>query len=185
MKKSFYALLLLLLSLTVSAQHTSTPAAPNYPEGQQDQPTLKFGYFSYEQVLHAMPDYTIASHRLEELKAKYDAEVKRSSDDFNNRYEDFLDVQRKLEPSILRKRQAELEELMDRNVAFRNETARLLKQAEKDIFAPVHQKLSTTIGTIGKQRGYAFIINSDHQALPYVNSLMGEDITETLISALK
>ena len=93
-------------------------------------PSLKFGYFSYEKVLHAMADYATATRSLNDLKAKYDAETKRSADDFNNRYEDFLDVQHKLEPSILRKRQAELEELMDRNIAFRKETDRLLKKAE-------------------------------------------------------
>ena len=80
-----------------------------------------------------MADYATATRSLNDLKAKYDAETKRSADDFNNRYEDFLDVQHKLEPSILRKRQAELEELMDRNIAFRKETDRLLKKAEAEI----------------------------------------------------
>ena len=54
-----------------------------------------------------MADYATATRSLNDLKAKYDAETKRSADDFNNRYEDFLDVQHKLDPSILRKRQAE------------------------------------------------------------------------------
>ena len=110
---------------------------------------------------------------------------KRSADDFNNRYEDFLDVQHKLEPSILRKRQAELEELMDRNIAFRKETDRLLKKAEADIYAPVRKKLDNTVREMGKESGYAFILNSDNNNLPFVNTAIGEDITDALISALK
>ncbi len=109
MKKLFFSFALMLLPLLAVAQQTT--------------PSLKFGYFSYEKVLHAMADYATATRSLNDLKAKYDAETKRSADDFNNRYEDFLDVQHKLEPSILRKRQAELEELMDRNIAFRKETS--------------------------------------------------------------
>lgn len=125
MKKPILSFVFMLLPLLATAQ--------------QNVPAFKFAYFSYEKVLHSMADYATATRSLNELKAKYDAETKRSVDDFNSRYEDFLDVQRKLEPSILRKRQAELEELMDRNIAFRKESERLLKKAENDIYAPVRK----------------------------------------------
>ena len=171
MKKLFFSFALVLLPLLAVAQQTT--------------PSLKFGYFSYEKVLQAMADYATATRSLNDLKAKYDAETKRSADDFNNRYEDFLDVQRKLEPSILRKRQAELEELMDRNIAFRKETDRLWKKAEADLYAPVRKKLDNTVREMGKESGYAFILNSDNNNLPFVNTAIGEDITDALISALK
>lgn len=132
-----------------------------------------------------MTDYATATRSLNELKAKYDAETKRSVDDFNSRYEDFLEVQRKLEPSILRKRQAELEELMERNIAFRKESERLLKKAEEDIYAPVRTKLNNTVRQMGKESGYAFILNTDNNSVPFVNTAMGEDVTEALIAALK
>ena len=171
MKKLFFSIAMLLLPLLAAAQ--------------QSTPVFKFAYFSYEKVLHAMADYAAATRSLNELKAKYDAETKRSVDDFNSRYEDFLDVQRKLEPSILRKRQAELEELMDRNIAFRKESERLLKKAEDDIYAPVRKKLDTTVRQMGKESGYAFILNTDNNGLPYTNPAIGEDITDALISVLK
>ena len=171
MKKPILSFVFMLLPLLAAAQ--------------QSVPAFKFAYFSYEKVLHAMADYTAATHSLDELKAKYDAETKRSVDDFNNRYEDFLDVQRKLEPSILRKRQAELEELMDRNIAFRKESERLLKKAEEDIYAPVRKKLNNAVREMGKERGYAFVLNADNNGLPYANTAMGEDITDALIAVLK
>lgn len=93
MKKPILSFVFMLLPLLATAQ--------------QNVPAFKFAYFSYEKVLHSMADYATATRSLNELKAKYDAETKRSVDDFNSRYEDFLDVQRKLEPSILRKRQAD------------------------------------------------------------------------------
>ena len=51
---------------------------------------------------------------------------------------------------------------MDRNVAFRKETERLLKKAEDDIYAPVRRKLDATVRGMGKESGYAFILNSDN-----------------------
>ena len=111
---------------------------------------IKFAYFSYDEVLKAMPEYTTATKSVAELRAKYDAELKRAEDDFNSKYEDFLDGQRSFAPSILRKRQAELQDIMDKNIA-----------------------------------GYAFIINTDNNSLPYANPAMGENITESLKAALR
>lgn len=167
MKKLCFTLLLITLPLLVNAQN------------------LKFGYFSYDKVFHTMASYTTASNTYASIKAKYDAEVKRATDDFNQRYEDFLEVQRSLEPSILRKRQAEIEELFQRNKAFKNEVERLLKQAEQDTFAPVREKLNTTLQEMGKESGYAFIINTDNNAIPFINNAMGEDITNALITVLQ
>ncbi|WP_315363598.1 OmpH family outer membrane protein [Prevotella jejuni] len=171
MKKLIFSFVFMLLPLLATAQ--------------QNVPAFKFAYFSYDKVFRAMADYAAATRNLNDLKAKYDAETKRSVEDFNNRYEDFLDVQRKLEPSILRKRQAELEELMDRNIAFRKESERLLKKAEEDIYAPVRTKLNNVVREMGKERGYAFVLNTDNNGLPFANTTMGEDITDALITVLK
>lgn len=179
MKKQILSLAFLLMPLLAAAQ-TAVQSTP-----QTTAPRLKFAYFSYDKVLHAMADYDTATRSLNELKAKYDAETKRSEDDFNSRYEEFIDVQRKLEPSILRKRQSELEELIDRNIAFRKEAERLLKKAEDDIYAPVRQKLDATVREMGRESGYAFILNTDNNALPYADDTLGEDITNALIAVLK
>ena len=146
---------------------------------------IKFAYFSYDEVLKAMPEYTTATKSVAELRAKYDAELKRAEDDFNSKYEDFLDGQRSFAPSILRKRQAELQDIMDKNIAFKREVDRLLKQAEADAYTPVKRKLDTVLREMGRQAGYAFIINTDNNSLSYANPAMGENITDSLKAALR
>ena len=74
---------------------------------------------------------------------------------------------------------------MERNIAFRKESERLLKKAEEDIYAPVRTKLNNTVRQMGKESGYAFILNTDNNSVPFVNTAMGEDVTEALIAALK
>ena len=98
---------------------------------------VRMGYFSYNAILTSMTDYQLAKRSVDDLRLKYDAEMKRSEKEFNDKYEEFLEVQRDLVPSILRKRQAELQELMEKNTAFRNDALRLLEQAETDALAPV------------------------------------------------
>lgn len=146
---------------------------------------VKFGYFSYEQTLKSMPEYKIVLDNMADLKSKYDAETKRAEEEFNRKYEEFLDGQREFAPTILQKRQAELQELLHRNVAFKAESERLLAEAEKEAFAPLHQKISNALKRIGAQNGYAFVLNTDGNACPYIDPTMGEDVTDMLKDALK
>lgn len=165
MKKLFLLIVLGVLSLTANAQ-------------------TRFGYFSFDNVLKSMPDYVMAQRSIDDLRQKYDAEMKRAEDEFNSKYEEFLDVQKDLVPAILRKRQAELQEMMQKNINFKNESQRLLKQAEADAFAPVKNKLYNALTKVGQAQGYTFILNTDGDACPYVNPEMGEDATELIKEAL-
>lgn len=146
---------------------------------------VKFGYLSYEQAFHAMPDYAMTKTQVDSLKAKYEEEAKRVEDEFNKKYEDFLDTQADMPKSILQKRQSELQELLSKNVEFKAESRRLLAQAEKEAFAPLHTKLQRVLKVIGEQEGYAFIINTDNNACPFINSAQGTDVTKVVISLLQ
>lgn len=142
MKKTFLYLVLAMMPVLASAQQVAN-SAPKASEataaptaGAEAPSAIRFGYFSFEEVFRTMPGYAIAKHHMDDLRLKYDAETKRSEDEFNSKYEEFLDGQRNFAPSILEKRQAELRELMAKNMAFKAESERLLKQAGEDAYAP-------------------------------------------------
>lgn len=156
MKKLLFTFLVLLLPMAAGAQ-------------------VKFGYFSFKAILEAMPERAIADRNLADLRQKYDAEMKRAESEFNAKYEEFLDGQRDFVPTILHKRQAELQDMMEKNVAFRKEAERLLKQAADDAYAPLRRKIDEAAAKVGSARGYAFILNTDGDACPYVNPEQGED----------
>ena len=80
---------------------------------------LKFAYFSYDAALKSMPDYGLALVNVDKLRTQYDNEIKRAEKEFNAKYEDFLENQRSLAPAILDKRQAELQELLQKNLKFK------------------------------------------------------------------
>lgn len=166
MKKLLFSILFALLPLLAGAQ-------------------MRFGYFSYEALLKSMPEYRQAQSSVDDLRQKYDSEMKRAEQDFNAKYEEFLEVQRDLVPSILRKRQTELQDMMNRNIAFKADAQRLLKQAEADAFAPVKRKLNEAVAAAGRKHGYAFILNTDGDACPYINPEMGEDASEAIKEAMK
>ena len=151
----------------------------------QENATMKFGFLSYEAALQSMPDYTLAQNKLADLKAQYQTEAKRVEDEFNRKYEEFLEGQREFPKTILQKRQSELQELMDKNIAFKQQGLAELARAEQEAMAPLRIKLIEALGKIGRERGYAFIVDTDQKAMPFINPAMGEDINQTVQDALK
>ena len=134
MKKLFLALTFMAMALTISAQSP-----------------LKYGYFSFSEALKAMPGYAVSERDMAALRAKYEEEGKRVEDDFNKKYEQFLDGQRDFAPLILQKRQAELQEMMEKNVAFKNESKRLLDQADAESKAALKVRLRAIVARARKR----------------------------------
>lgn len=172
MKKFIFSLLMMLSPVMLMAQN----------EGAK---SLRFGYFSYEAAMKGAAEYAKITKGLEELRAKYDAEMHRVTEDFNAKYESFLEGQKDFAPSIRNKRQAELQDLMEKNIAFKAESERLLKQAERDAFAPLHNRIQTIVQRIGMARGLAFVLNTDNNAVPFLNPSMGENLNDALHEELK
>ena len=145
----------------------------------------KIGYFSYKAILEDMPDYVTAMLGVETLRKQYDEELKAASDEFNEKYELFLDQQRMLDEPIKQLRHADRQSLLDRNTQFRNESMRLLRQAEQDALAPVKQKPNKAIQSVGYSGAFLLIVNTDSEACPYIDSNSAEDVTAKIKSYIR
>ena len=132
-----------------------------------------------------MPAYVQVQKDLQQLRAQYDKETQRAQDEFNAKYEEFLESYNSLAPSIRRKRQVELQQLMESNVKFREEAQRLLRQAEQDAMLPLQQIIEDAVGTVAEERGCIIVLNTDSNACPYINPAVSEDITSYVSNALK
>lgn len=146
---------------------------------------IKVGFFSHDEALRSMPGYAIAQTSLRTLREQYDAEMHRAEEDFNEKFEDFLDHQKELAPAIRQKRQMELQLMMERNVSFREEMQRLMEQAEADAYKPLRDKISLVLFQIGQEKGLDFILNTDSNAWPYVSPETGIDLNEEIKAALQ
>lgn len=45
------------------------------------------------------------------------------------------------------------------------------------MYAPLKKRLNEILRQIGRERGYAFILNTDNDAVPYIDTASGEDIS--------
>ena len=177
MKQTIVTLLILCsTALGAAAQDNGSNTPP---------PTaITFGYLSYNEALHAMNDYKEAQQQLAELRETYDKELQRAEQEFSRQMAEYIDGQRTFPDNILLKRQKELQQIMQQNIDFKTEAERLLSQAEAEAMQPIRKRLNDLLQQTGKERGYAFILNTDNNNCPFVSGTLGEDITADIISRL-
>ena len=141
----------------------------------------RIAFFSYDKVLHAMPDYALAEANVTKLRKQYEGEMAAAETEFSEKYELFLEQQATLAPSIREKRQQEHQQHLDRNMKFRKDSERILRDAEHDAMAPLRARLDAAIQQIGKERVYLIIYNTDTNALPYIDISRADDVTQELL----
>ena len=177
--KKLFLLMMLVAGMAIHAQNT--PSQPTSAAASE----LRFGYLSYNDVLHAMPQYEKAQQTLASMRASFESELKRSEDDFSKQFAEYVEGQKSFPENILLKRQKELQQLMEQSLQFKKEAQALLEKSEAEVMAPLHAKLNDVIHRIGMERGYAYVLNTDNRAFPFINGDLGTDITADVLTMIK
>jgi outer membrane protein len=56
----------------------------------------------------------------------------------------------------------------------------MLNDAEARMLDAIKTTINMAVNTVAQERGYAFVLNTDKEAVPFINPAMGEDITEAV-----
>ena len=166
MKRNILLLLLSLAALAMSAQST-----------------IKYGRLDYDSLLTSMPEYTQVQEQLNALRLQYNKEAAYNEANFKRLFADFLQGQKDFPQNIMLKRQKELQQLMEQSLLFKKEAQELLTKAEKELMEPVHALLKEAINAVGKERNYAYVLNTDVNAYPYISD-DGENCTDAVLIEL-
>ena len=127
----------------------------------QAQTALKYGYLHYDSLLVKMSDYAAAQEQLATLRKQYQQETDYNEQGFKRQFAEFLQGQKNFPQNILLKRQRDLQEAMEKSIAFRQSAEELLKKAAVDLLQPVRQRLDAAIREVGMEHGYQFVLNLD------------------------
>ncbi len=175
MKKYLRGSLFCLLALAVKAQ-TPEPASPDSVVNAQTV-KAKYGLLNYDALLHAMPEYAEAQNAMAELRKKYEDEAAYNEMAFKRMFSEFLSGQKDFPQNILLKRQRDLQEAMEKGLAYRKEADSLLRKAEADLLQPLRLRLDAAIQAVGAERGYETIVNTDLQTHLFFAPNVAEDAT--------
>lgn len=141
----------------------------------------KFGFYSHKEVLVAIPEYLLAIEEFELLKQRCNAEIERNEQELTRKYVAFLDGQQDFPEPILRKRQKELQQMVDNSVLFRDRLKVWLSQAKDSLLAPCNERVDIALAKVCERMDLAYAINSDELMYRYVNPKYGEEITPLVL----
>lgn len=141
----------------------------------------KFGFYSHKEVLMAVPEYLLAIEEFELLKQRCNAEIERNEQELTRKYVAFLDGQQDFPEPILRKRQKELQQMVDNSVLFRDRLKVWLSQAKDSLLAPCNERVDIALAKVCERMDLAYAINSDELMYRYVNPKYGEEITPLVL----
>ncbi len=145
----------------------------------------RFGFFSYSKVLESMSQYVSATEKYDSLKCRCNAEIERNEQELTRLYVSFLDGQRDFPEPILRKRQLELQQMVDNSVAFRAQLKEWLVEARDSLYQPCYELIDVALVKVCTEHSLLYAIDTDTKAYRYISPLNSVDITEMLISELR
>ena len=163
MMRRLFIFLFTIAALTASAQTDAAQA-------------FRFGYLSYEAALQSMQEYALVQQKMKTLQEQYQAETLRVEDEFNRKYEDFLDGQRDFPRTILQKRQSELQEMYQKIQQSYQDNQQALQKASQEKMQAITAKVLDAIKAVG-QAGEFVMINEINAGIPYISTTLSTDVT--------
>lgn len=142
---------------------------------------IEFGFFSMSAVMDSLPAYIAAQDEYNAILERCDSEIARGEEELTRCYVAFLDGQNSFPEPILRKRQKELQDMVDRGVILRDQLKDWLAQAHDSLFTPIVATIDKAVERVCLRNNYAYAIDTDKAAYRFVNPAFGVDITALVI----
>lgn len=143
-----------------------------------------FGYMDFNGTLKLMPEYKVAQENLQKIQSDYKEEIDRSKREFERQYVEFMLVQNQLAPSIVAKRQKELQVLMDTYSEFRDSAQSELENRREELLVPIKEKLIKAVNNAGKSMNLDYVIDTGTKTYLYIDPERGVDISNRVYRLL-
>ena len=132
---------------------------------------LKFGHINAQEIITVMPEFTKAQNDIQTLEKQLTAELQRTQEEFNKKYQEFQQamVKDSLPANIAERRQKELQDMMQRQEQFQQDAQQQMQKAQTDAMAPIYKKLDDAIKAVGAAEGVIYIFDLARTSIPYVN----------------
>lgn len=186
--KFFFLLCICSLSQTLAAQQQDSVAVDSIkPQVAVERPRprpLVMGSIRTNTILQNMPQYKAMQASMQALREQYEAEARKSEEEFQRKFEEFLQGKDEFPKTILEKRQNELQSILEANANFRIKVQELLAEAEKSLMADVRAEMNDAIAVVAQDKGVSIVFDLDNGSVPYILSGLAVDLTADVIQLL-
>jgi len=132
----------------------------------------KFGVVDLESVFQAMPETATMKTQFTEASKKYQDEFQKLHEELNKLYAEYQTIAQdsNTPESIKERRMQEIQERSQNVERFQNTAQQDLNRLQEQLMAPIQQKISEAVKTVGQEGDYTFIFPNEQSMLLYQGS---------------
>lgn len=144
----------------------------------------RFGFIDFNSTLKLMPGYMEAQINLQKIQSDYRGELERSKREFERQYVEFMLEQDNLSPTIVAKRQRELQLLMDNNAKFKNQVLQDIEERRDELLVPLKKQLMEAVALTCVTMSLDYVIDTGTGTYLFINGNKGVDISNEVYAVL-
>ncbi|WP_051293191.1 OmpH family outer membrane protein [Olivibacter sitiensis] len=153
----------------------------------------KIGHVDTEEIIQLMPEYKTAVESVNAFVQTKQTEAQQMQGELQKKYASYLEKQKNLSEAnrdVLGKElqalEAEMTEFQNRLQEHQQTAQQQIGEKNRELLQPVFTKLTTTIGAVAKEKGYAYVLDVAQQSVIYYeggDNLNGDVRTKLGIAA--
>lgn len=170
----------ILFTLTFAASLMFTVTAQELNGQQEAEPqqmvVVRFGNVDMARLFELMPESVAAETELAQMQQAYDAELQKMGEEYQLKVTEFVAVQQTLDTNIAEARAQEIEQLQQRIQQFRQRAAQSIKEKRIALTAPITEKVTAAIKTVGQKYGYTYIFDLNQAGILFFDPQLCDDV---------
>ena len=118
---------------------------------------LKIGYTNTDYILSKLPEAKQIESELKTHREQLGAQLQSKQQEFERKYQSFIDGQATMTDVVKNDVQSELQELQASIQKFASEAEKSMQNKQIQLFAPVYEKIDGGIKEVAKEKGFSHV----------------------------
>jgi len=120
----------------------------------------KFGHVNTQELFAQMPEVSQVKLKMDTIQSQYENQLASMNEEIQRKYQDYQQNEATMPDAIKQMRQQELQEMQGRLQTFYQTAEQDIQKKQQELLAPVHEKMTKAIKTVGEREGYTYIFDS-------------------------
>lgn len=140
---------------------------------------IKIAYVNTQEIITAMPEFTAMNTELQKLQLDFENEIKTMQEEYNNKYQAFVQQQDSLTENIRLRRMQEIQGISERTDQLYQVAQQTVAQKQEELFKPIQDKMMKAIQDVGTENNYTCILNTGMLLYTGNNSINATPLVRT------
>ena len=120
----------------------------------------KFGHINTQELFSQMPEVAQVKLKMDTINSQYENQLASMNEEIQKKYQDYQAQEATMADAIKQIRQQELQEMQQRIQLFYQTAEQDIQKKQQELLAPVHERMTKAIKTVGDREGYTYIFDS-------------------------